>query len=217
MHMPKSLLPVSALTLSLLAGSAMAKDTETEAQLREALRQKLSEITNQPVATVAAPAPAPAPAPAVTAPAAPTAPPPAVRPVAVPATEPVARVAAAPTAAPAPAWADDPETAKLREALRQRLDQEVVNPTPPAPVVAVAPEPAAAPIKPTPEQPAPAKPAPAASTAGTKPSAYPPLTPPELPISASKQERLQELLKQYKADQITPAEYHAQRAKIIAE
>jgi len=47
---------------------------------------------------------------------------------------------------------------------------------------------------------------------GMKPIAAPPL-----PISASKQERLEALLVKYKADQITPEEYHQQRAAILAE
>jgi hypothetical protein len=40
---------------------------------------------------------------------------------------------------------------------------------------------------------------------------------PPLPISALKEQQLQELLRKYKADEITPAEYHAQRAAILAE
>jgi hypothetical protein len=40
---------------------------------------------------------------------------------------------------------------------------------------------------------------------------------PALPISADKEAQLQALLAIYKADQITPAEYQAQRAKILAE
>jgi hypothetical protein len=40
---------------------------------------------------------------------------------------------------------------------------------------------------------------------------------PPLPISASKVERLQALLEKYKADQLTPDEYHQQRAAILAE
>lgn len=40
---------------------------------------------------------------------------------------------------------------------------------------------------------------------------------PALPISSSKAERLQSLLDKYKADQITPDEYHQQRAAILAE
>jgi len=40
---------------------------------------------------------------------------------------------------------------------------------------------------------------------------------PALPISATKVERLQALLDKYKADQLTPEEYHQQRAAILAE
>jgi hypothetical protein len=44
-----------------------------------------------------------------------------------------------------------------------------------------------------------------------------PIQTPALPISATKEERLRALLEKYKADQITPAEYHTERAKIIGE
>jgi hypothetical protein len=40
--------------------------------------------------------------------------------------------------------------------------------------------------------------------------------PPPLPISGSQQQQLQALLQQYVANQITPAQYQAERAKIIA-
>jgi hypothetical protein len=40
---------------------------------------------------------------------------------------------------------------------------------------------------------------------------------PALPIAATKEQRLQQLLSQYKADQITPQQYHEQRAAILAE
>ena len=43
------------------------------------------------------------------------------------------------------------------------------------------------------------------------------LAAPALPISATKVERLQALLAKYKADQLTPEEYHQQRAAILAE
>jgi len=36
-------------------------------------------------------------------------------------------------------------------------------------------------------------------------------------ISGEKQQRLDELLRKYRADQIAPEEYHAERAKILAE
>jgi hypothetical protein len=43
-----------------------------------------------------------------------------------------------------------------------------------------------------------------------------PVTAPSLPISASQQQQLQALLQQYVANQITPAQYQAERAKILA-
>jgi hypothetical protein len=48
------------------------------------------------------------------------------------------------------------------------------------------------------------------------PLAFKPLEPPPLPISLEKQKQLADLLSQYKADQISPEQYHAQRAKILA-
>jgi hypothetical protein len=41
--------------------------------------------------------------------------------------------------------------------------------------------------------------------------------PPALPLAASKEARLQTLLMKYQADQISPEEYHKQRAEILAE
>jgi hypothetical protein len=60
----------------------------------------------------------------------------------------------------------------------------------------------------------------AAAPAVTKPakaSAFEPLQAPPSPLTGSKDERLKQLLDQYKADQITPEEYHKQRAAIVAE
>jgi len=47
----------------------------------------------------------------------------------------------------------------------------------------------------------------------------PALTPIQVPppaISADKQQRLDELLRKYKAEEITPEEYHLQRAKMMS-
>jgi len=55
--------------------------------------------------------------------------------------------------------------------------------------------------------------APAAQTTG----GFESLQAPPLPVSGSKEARLGELLKQYKADQITPEQYHQRRARILAE
>jgi hypothetical protein len=43
-----------------------------------------------------------------------------------------------------------------------------------------------------------------------------PIVAPALPIEATKEQRLQALLQQYKADQITPAQYQKQRAEILS-
>jgi hypothetical protein len=45
---------------------------------------------------------------------------------------------------------------------------------------------------------------------------FPPLQGPEMPISADKVQRLHALLDRYKADLITPEQYQAERAKILA-
>ena len=45
---------------------------------------------------------------------------------------------------------------------------------------------------------------------------FQPIEGPALPISTDKKQRLDELLRQYQADQITPSQYHEQRAKILA-
>jgi len=45
---------------------------------------------------------------------------------------------------------------------------------------------------------------------------FPPLQGPEMPISADKVQRLHALLDRYKADLVTPEQYQAERAKILA-
>jgi hypothetical protein len=44
-----------------------------------------------------------------------------------------------------------------------------------------------------------------------------PIETPLLPISAAQEAQLQALLAKYKADQITPEEYHSRRAEILAQ
>jgi len=184
---------------------------------REALRQKMNDLNagGQPVVAPVAPAPAPvaptpapvtpAPAPVTPAPA-PVAPAPAV--VAAPTPAPaVVETAAGPTMVLPPS-ADPAAIEKAREAMRQQIGQ--LPPEPAAPAV-------------QPGAPAPqiyvAKPAPAA-----KPSAAPkgmpvfePLQGPPVTISAEKQALLSALLQRYRADEITPDQYHAERAKILAK
>jgi hypothetical protein len=56
----------------------------------------------------------------------------------------------------------------------------------------------------------------AAAAATTAPGAKPIVAPP-LPITGTKEQKLQQLLARYKADQITAKQYHDQRAAILAE
>ena len=200
MQISKTLLTCGAAALCLTAFSAHAKDTATDAQLREALRQKMSEIGGESPAPVAPPA-AGAPAPAPATPPASVAPPT----VAAPAAQP---------AVTAPAAQDDAEIARLQQALRDRIAAEgPVTKVVAAPVVEA---PAAKPTvsaKPA-VQPTVVKPA---VTATSKKPVQVPMVAPAPPIAASKEQRLQQLLQQYKADQITPQEYHQQRAAILAE
>jgi hypothetical protein len=46
-------------------------------------------------------------------------------------------------------------------------------------------------------------------------STLPPIAAPDLPISAEKKQQLDALLSRYRADQITPDQYQAERAKIL--
>jgi hypothetical protein len=114
----------------------------------------------------------------------------------------------------ADASSDPDSVAKARQALWQEMDQ--LNQAKPAPA-------------PVPVQAAPAKtaktevaqstvsPAPKAKVAAKRVLTYQPIERPVSPLSADKEQRLSELLQQYKADQITPEQYQTQRAKILAE
>jgi hypothetical protein len=84
--------------------------------------------------------------------------------------------------------ADSEAIAKAREVLRQKIDQR-------------------------------AQPAPGPVSRGSSRNApvYQPLPRPESPVSGDKQVRLEELLKKYRADELTPEQYHQQRSKILAE
>lgn len=87
-----------------------------------------------------------------------------------------------------PTGNDNPAAEKQRAAMRQSI---AANPAPPTPAGAPAPAPGTTAM--VASQPA-------------IPSAF----------NSSQQERLAALLQQYKADQVTPQEYHKQRAAIIA-
>ncbi|MBM3840698.1 MAG: hypothetical protein FJ398_22595 [Verrucomicrobia bacterium] len=127
------------------------------------------------------------------------------------------KIEAAPAApAPTPAVsAESPELRQLLEDLRAAVAREraasVAQPKAPESTVRTSPAPAPPAVKETPAAPvAPATvstPAPAPIQPAAEPGAGPKI----------KQERLQALLLLYRTDQLTPHEYHEQRAKLLAE
>ena len=200
-----------------LTVASSAADSESMAKMREALRQKMKDLQAQPPGVVPTLTPGPAVAPA---------PRPAVQPPSV-VTQPAPALAMPPAA-------DSESIAKMREALRQKMKElEAQSPVPAlAPVVAKpkpAEKPAAVVEKPTPVEKPAARPQPPASKPEANPPAVPkvakkpakgeqlltPIQGPATAVSADKQQRLAELLRKYIADEITPEEYHRERAKIV--
>jgi hypothetical protein len=119
---------------------------------------------------------------------------------------------------------DNPAQAAARAALMKQMNQQPAPPTqpPPAapaapqtPVAPAAPAAAAAPVIVMQTNAAAVPPAPKPATVSIPGRV--PIVAPALPISLSKEERLQALLDLYKADQITPEQYQKQRAAILAE
>jgi len=204
--------------------AARAEDTPAQAAARAALMEKMSEVdaqqnTSAPV-TVDANGVVPTPP---VAPAAPAVPVPA--PAAVESTP--APVAPAVESVPTNSSGDNAAQAAARAALLEKLNTANQQPAVSAPVltpvvaapsasaatvepvIAPAPAPIAAPV-------APVKPVPVMNYPG-KDLGLKPIVAPELPISTTKEARLEALLQQYKTDQITPEQYHTQRAAILAE
>lgn len=216
MQIRKCLLAVCFAVASL---SVQAADTEAQIKAREALQKKLQDIDAQAAVTnAAAPAqpvppaaPAPAAAPAVT-PAEPPPPQPAPAAAAAAAATAAAVPEAAPAAAPemggVPVAADPAVIEKAREAMHKKMDELAAQtPAEPAPVPP--------PMNPEPKTkvavtPPPPPPKPPKSSDG-----LPPIPGPDLPISAEQQQQLSALLQRYKADEITPDQYQAERAKIL--
>lgn len=185
-----------------------APDSEAQAKLREAMRLKMEELNAQ--AAPAPAAPAPQPKPAVVEVIKPTERPPTIV-VPVPVEPAPATPVSAPVLAPKvnnsearfselPDEAEAAKNAQLLEGLRAKVAAEKAS----APVVT-----------------APAAPAKSAGSSVVTPAVAVPITAnmeaPASPLSGSKQDRLAELLRRYKADEITPQDYHKQRAQIIAE
>jgi hypothetical protein len=113
--------------------------------------------------------------------------------------------------------AEDPAVVAARQAaLQKALDEETFSAVPPpsSPGKATASQVEIALPEPKPEL---AKPT--AKPAKMEPpnaSQFKPVEAPALPMNMDKQSRLAELLRKYRADEITPEQYHAERAKVLA-
>jgi len=131
------------------------------------------------------------------------------------AAEPAAQPSPAPAAQPP---ADSENIAKAREALREKMKELEAKPsvstnTPAAKQTGAKSQPT---VKKTEAKSAVEK-ASKKSAAVKSAPVFSPIQAPPPSISADKQQRLAELLRKYKAEDITPEEYHQQRAKIMSE
>jgi hypothetical protein len=204
MQTPRLLSAAVIVTLGASAFSLRADDTPAQAAARAALMQDMNgtdntETTNPP-------------------PMAPMTPPPAIPATPPPPAEPV-------TATPPP------------PPMNMETNMQVATPAPAATVPATAPASSTGLVVPPVEQevvptnqvtqypvnPAPANPPmvqtnmpPLNPVVTPNPAPDQPVTAPPVPISESQQQQLQALLQQYIANQITPAQYQAERAKILA-
>ncbi len=215
-----------AATLVVFALTSGAGDTQEQTKAREALRQKMSELNTPSATTPGDPAPPPVPA-SPAQPAPPTAPvtPPqaqAIAPVTIPAPAPAMAFPGSSKFGPVPAAAEDANTAQARAALRQEM--ALLDDPGFAPVPAMVEDANAAQARAALRQEMALL---ASSSATAKRSAKSGYTAtyiaplvmqvPLSPLSGPKAARLAELLNRYNADQITPKDYHVQRAAIIAE
>ena len=171
-------------------------DSEAIAKAREALRQKMAELDRAPAQQPTPPAPV-APAP-VAKPVVQT-PPPVKRPLAV-------------TTAPAPAPAPEPVAVVAKPKKAEKTVKAQSQATSSQPVAAKSQDTASkSQAKATAEK------APKKTAAVSGANALTPIQAPPSSLSAEKQQRLAELLSKYRAEQITPEEYHQQRARILSE
>jgi hypothetical protein len=242
MQISKNFLTICAIALLASIPNLRAAETDAQAKAREELRKRMAELDAQekglpaptpttppqappavaaPVPSSPAAAPAPrvvddeatarareamrqklrqldAPQKAVSVP-----PPQAIAPAPVAPTQtapptPVKVSADQPTYAPVLQTADDEATARARAATRQKIAELEAQQSAGKPA------------------PADAGPAKGQVASESKPE-FKSVAAPPLPISGSKEARLAELLRRYKADEITPDEYHRQRAKTLAE
>lgn len=210
--------------------AARAQDNPAQAAARAALMEKMNALEAQPAQ--------PAPPPILVTPSGATqvrpgqptnvvvVPPPVAHAqpaIPAPATKPAPGTQAVQTE---PATSDAEAQAKAKAALEQKMSEmnkqnwatpavaPAAPPAPPTQPVAVSPaKPAPPTVKPEPMSP----PKPIGANYPGKELGLKPIVAPPLPISAARKAQLQELLEKYKADQITPEQYHTERAKILAQ
>jgi hypothetical protein len=189
-------------------------DSDKIAKAREAMRQKMNEVQAQNPALMERPETTPAPAPRMTRPAP-------ERPVLVekPKPAPSAKVVKrkAPPAPKKPKTKVEPATN-----FEPLPDSAKVNEHPAPSVAATQTTPAA--VQVTKPQPAPQAPRAVKRNQKTErkvssssTNRFPALEGPPSSFSASKQQKLDDLLRRYRADEVTPEQYHAERAKIVSE
>lgn len=219
MHISKLLAVFCVSAIGTASVMAQRPDNDIQARARQQLREAMGELNGQ-AGTNAAPAPTKPvvkqPAPAPTKPAAKTPEMAPVKPKPQPQPQPNMEKPAAqkaPEMVKRPAGLSPDAEMRAREALHEAEMQ-----TPPS----GAPVSSGRVVQTRPAGPAPSKGV--AIRTETKPGytqappgAYNPLPTPPPQLSGSKEQRLGQLLQQYKSDQITPAQYHEQRAKIMAE
>jgi hypothetical protein len=230
MRICKFLLTVCAATLCAGFISVRAQDNPAQAAARAALEQKMHEAETPQAATNMETAPPVVVTPsgaAVEQPAQPTNAPMMTLPTAVPATEPPT-TPVAPEGVSATNVVVTPSNATV-EQMPQPTNAPMMTPPTAISTPIETPEPAATmpatnavplqvqPPTPAPEaQPVVMEPVQPPKTSAVKEPGLQPVETPALPISMDKQAQLQALLEKYKADQITPAEYQSERAKILA-
>jgi len=183
-----------------------ATDTPAQAAARAQVEAKLKELDG--AATTAAPAPAAVSTPATAAPVVKTEP--ALTPInQTKAEKAAAKLKAKQDAEKAAAEVKAQKEAAKREAARVEAEKAAAKKQAAEKAKA---ERAAAKAKAAAPAPVQAAKVDAGSEIGLKPVAAP-----ESPIGASKEARLQALLTKYQADQLSPEDYHKQRAAILAE
>jgi hypothetical protein len=237
---PAQAQPAEAQPASAPAATPAASDSDSISKARDAMRQKMKEsmtpqvvtpppnqqsIPTLPVRPVrTAPAPVSAPEQAVKpAPAAvPSAPAPvpqqAAKPAPTPAPAQAAKSMPTPTPAPVaqstdrptlvlPPSADPEALAKARDAMHAKMTE--VQGSQPAPNMAAHPGSGSHEMAQTPHPPK--------HIAHYTATSFQPIEGPALPYSGAKKEQLDELLRKYRGDELTPEQYHQQRAKILAQ